>query len=204
MTSGTIDTTELRLLSNILALVLDEHPGQAAAALDTLRRRAANSRVTAGALKNLFDRVSAELPDAAMAPPRAGRTETQRLQQALEVATVQASRFAAENAALQQSLAHAERRLALYHSGEMAQRRELAGMPRPAQKLPAEQRGLGAGMLGGAVFALMAVLLTHDQPAGFARRLHPPALPAWQRATADPAAAPGAPPPPWARAGALP
>jgi hypothetical protein len=164
--SETIDTAELRLLSNILALVLDEQPGQAAAALDALRRRAAHNRVTAGALKNLFERVSLEASDSVAQHQRAARAEAQRLQQELEVVTVQASRFAAENAALHQSLAQAERRLARYDSGEMAQRRELAGMPRAAQPQPPARRGIGAGMLGGVAFAVIALLLSRDQSPG--------------------------------------
>jgi hypothetical protein len=177
----TIDTAELRLLGSILALVLDEQPGQAAAALETLRRRAAQSRITAGALKNLFDRVSTEA--AAAVGQRTARAEAQRLQQELELVTVQASRFAAENAALQQSLAHAQQRLARYDSGEMAQRRELAGMARPAQPQPPDRGGARTGMVGGVVFALMALLLARDQSPGpgFVRRLHPLAEPAWHR-----------------------
>lgn len=182
--NDTIDATELRLLSSILALVLDEQPGQAAAALDTLRRKAAHSRITGGALKNLFEHVSAQ---AVATPPPAPGIEARRLQRELEAATVQASRFAAENAALQHSLAYAERQLARYDAGELAQRRELAGIARAAPpEAPARRHG-AIGLIGGALFALMAMLLAHDQSsgAGFLRRAHPLAQAALRQPAAD-------------------
>ena len=62
-----LDPRETKTLSDILALVLDDQPGPAAAALDRLRQRAGADRVTAGALKNLFVRL-AGLPDAPREP----------------------------------------------------------------------------------------------------------------------------------------
>ncbi|MBR2124459.1 MAG: hypothetical protein IJ934_04720 [Acetobacter sp.] len=50
----TIDPKEIKILSDILALVLEEHPGQSSTALETLRRRAKRNNTTGGAIKNLF------------------------------------------------------------------------------------------------------------------------------------------------------
>ena len=49
-----IDPKEIKILSDILALVLEENPGQSSTALETLRRRAKRHQMTGGALKNLF------------------------------------------------------------------------------------------------------------------------------------------------------
>jgi len=53
-----LDPKEAKTLSDILALVLDDHAGPATAALQKLRQRAQADRVTAGALKNLFARLA--------------------------------------------------------------------------------------------------------------------------------------------------
>ncbi|NPD67093.1 hypothetical protein HN018_05840 [Lichenicola cladoniae] len=49
-----IDPKELKTLSDILALVLEDQPGQAASALEAVRARARRNGITGGALKNLF------------------------------------------------------------------------------------------------------------------------------------------------------
>lgn len=152
MTQTSIDATELRLLSNILALVLDEQPGASTAALETLRRRAAANRVTGGALKNLFDRIATEGGGAARPP----REDVQRLQMDLDTVSLRASRLAAENAALHQRLAEAERNWRI----EMRLRQSMAG-PLPP-KPPPRSRYL-AGVLAGAVLMSTATLLSHDR-----------------------------------------
>ncbi|MBS1102305.1 hypothetical protein JK202_04625 [Gluconobacter sp. Dm-62] len=48
------DPREVKILSDILALVLDEQPGHAASALERIRQMARRDSVTGGALKNLF------------------------------------------------------------------------------------------------------------------------------------------------------
>ena len=53
------DPKEVKLLADILALVLEDQPGQSSSALDAVRRRAQASRITGGAIKNLFLRLSA-------------------------------------------------------------------------------------------------------------------------------------------------
>jgi len=50
----TFDPKEIKVLSDILALVLEESPGSAQNALDALRARARRNNLTGGALKNLF------------------------------------------------------------------------------------------------------------------------------------------------------
>ncbi|MBO1323728.1 hypothetical protein K2X14_00990 [Acetobacter sp. TBRC 12305] len=54
------DPKEVKLLSDILALVLEEQAGQSAAALETLRRRAQRNATTGGALKNLFQTLAVD------------------------------------------------------------------------------------------------------------------------------------------------
>lgn len=49
------DPREIKILSDILALVLDEQPGHAATALERIRQMARRDGVTGGALKNLFN-----------------------------------------------------------------------------------------------------------------------------------------------------
>ncbi|MCH4093504.1 MAG: hypothetical protein LKE96_04220 [Acetobacter peroxydans] len=66
-----LDPKEVKLLSDILALVLEEQQGQAVAALETLRRRAQRNSTTGGALKNLFQIISAD-------PARAQTTDRRR------------------------------------------------------------------------------------------------------------------------------
>ncbi|MFT9016684.1 MAG: hypothetical protein ABF990_13235 [Acetobacter sp.] len=54
------DPKEVKLLSDILALVLEDQVGQSTAALETLRRRAQRNSTTGGALKNLFQTLAAD------------------------------------------------------------------------------------------------------------------------------------------------
>lgn len=48
------DARETKILSDILALALDEQPGVSAAALDAIKQRARADGVTGGALKQIF------------------------------------------------------------------------------------------------------------------------------------------------------
>ncbi len=67
-----IDPKELKILSDILALVLEDQPGQSATALEALRNRAKRNATTGGALKNLFQTIAAD-PEKAK-PVRASKT----------------------------------------------------------------------------------------------------------------------------------
>ncbi len=177
MQGDSLEAADLRQLSGIIALLLDEQPGQAAAALSALRRKAAHERISGGGLKLLFERLASATVPEPMEAPRAMRGEAHRLQHELEEAVVEASRFAAENAALRHSLAQAQLRLERYDAGEMAQRRELAGTSRAAPPLP-DRVGLSLGLVGGVMLTLMAMLLSHDQTGGHAARRGQPMPPA--------------------------
>ncbi|MBE7210187.1 MAG: hypothetical protein INR65_04145 [Gluconacetobacter diazotrophicus] len=71
-----IDPKELKTLSDILALVLEEHPGQAASALEAARARAKRNGITGGALKNLLVAIAPNPPAARAARPRTPRAPT--------------------------------------------------------------------------------------------------------------------------------
>ncbi|NVN35842.1 hypothetical protein [Komagataeibacter swingsii] len=71
--SDTIDPKELKILSDILALVLEEHAGQSENALAAIRTRAKKNQVTGGALKNLFAAIAPNPPPKAAPKPRAPR-----------------------------------------------------------------------------------------------------------------------------------
>lgn len=61
------DPKELKILSDILALVLEDQPGQSATALETIKNRARKNKITGGALKNLFQAIA---PDPSQARPK--------------------------------------------------------------------------------------------------------------------------------------
>lgn len=65
-----LDPKELKVLSDILALVLEDQAGQSAAALEALRTRARRNGMTGGALKNLFTAIAPNPPKRAPASPR--------------------------------------------------------------------------------------------------------------------------------------
>ncbi len=68
-----LDPKELKTLSDILALVLEDQPGQAASALEAVRARARRNGVTGGALKNLFVAIAPNPPARAAPRPRTPR-----------------------------------------------------------------------------------------------------------------------------------
>ncbi|MCE2564331.1 hypothetical protein [Komagataeibacter sp. FNDCF1] len=72
--SDTIDPKELKILSDILALVLEEHAGQSENALAAIRTRARKNGVTGGALKNLFSAIAPNPPQKPPPKQRAPRT----------------------------------------------------------------------------------------------------------------------------------
>lgn len=74
--SGSFDPKELKVLSDILALVLEEQEGQSVAALNALRSRARKSGTTGGALKNLFVAIAPNPPPRAKPRPRATKAES--------------------------------------------------------------------------------------------------------------------------------
>ncbi len=68
-----LDPKELKTLSDILALVLEDQPGQAASALEAVRARARRNGVTGGALKNLFVAIAPNPPARSAPRPRTPR-----------------------------------------------------------------------------------------------------------------------------------
>jgi len=71
MSSSSIDPKELKILSDILALVLEDQPGQASNALDAIRKRAQRNAITGGAIKNLFVAIAPNPPPKASPRSRA-------------------------------------------------------------------------------------------------------------------------------------
>ncbi|MCE2577141.1 hypothetical protein [Gluconacetobacter entanii] len=71
--SDSLDPKELKILSDILALVLEDNPGQSESALSAIRARARKNQTTGGALKNLFTAIAPNPPPRAAAKPRAPR-----------------------------------------------------------------------------------------------------------------------------------
>jgi len=67
------DPKELKILSDILALVLEDQPGQSATALETIKNRARKNNITGGALKNLFQAIA---PDPSQARPKRSTSRT--------------------------------------------------------------------------------------------------------------------------------
>ncbi|MDI2112365.1 hypothetical protein [Commensalibacter nepenthis] len=57
-----IDPKELKVLADILALVLEDQPGQSANALEAIKKRAKKDTITGGALKNLFKHIANDPP----------------------------------------------------------------------------------------------------------------------------------------------
>jgi hypothetical protein len=99
------DPKEIKLLADILALVLEDQPGQSTSALETIRRRAQASRITGGALKNLFLRLNAGNIESEL--ERAERLEgaAQALQRDLAAARLEIAGLQSERHRLQRQLA---------------------------------------------------------------------------------------------------
>ncbi|CUW47523.1 MULTISPECIES: hypothetical protein [Novacetimonas] len=72
--SDSLDPKELKILSDILALVLEDNPGQSENALAAIRTRARKNQMTGGALKNLFAAIAPNPPPRPAAKPRAARS----------------------------------------------------------------------------------------------------------------------------------
>lgn len=70
-----IDPKELKILSDILALVLEEETGQSTNALEAIKKRAKKNTITGGALKNLFQSI-ANNPPKTERPTRSKKTST--------------------------------------------------------------------------------------------------------------------------------
>lgn len=127
-----LDPREVKVLADILALVLEDQPGSSAVALETIQRKARQSRVTGGALKNLFQSIAAqpsekggrtasrsvpETPDAMQASIERLRATNRTLEKALAAANSDAARVQADLAHVQMKLVEAQQ-----HNRGLAQR----------------------------------------------------------------------------------
>ncbi|MBR0559069.1 hypothetical protein [Neokomagataea anthophila] len=101
--SPQLDPRETKILSDILALVLDEQSGTSENALNALKQRATRSNITGGALKNLFTHLIHTVGD----PPHTQRHITQ-LTQRLQKADENMYRTARQNEALRTALHNAK------------------------------------------------------------------------------------------------
>ena len=154
MASPSIDPKELKTLSDILALVLEEQGGQSSAALEALRVRARRSGITGGALKNLFVAIANDPPAKARAAAEVQAAHVRIAQLAADVrdldlqlrtANASAATLQAELDATRQAYAHAQSAL------------------RRIERVRTEQRGkmaLIGGMAGGGI-VLVCVLVLH-------------------------------------------
>lgn len=97
-----LEPREVKVLADILALVLEDQPGSSAVALETLRRKARQSRVTGGALKNLFQSIAAHPPEKAV-----GRTASRPIPDTPEGMQASIERLRATNRTLERALAAA-------------------------------------------------------------------------------------------------
>lgn len=148
-----LDPREIKVLADILALVLEDQPGSSEAALEAVRRKARQNRITGGALKNLFQSMAAHPGEAAERmrsraapdPPEATRSSIDRLRaanQTLERALAAAN---GETARLQAELGHAQAKL-------IEARQQNQGL---AQRWRAGRRE--AGLIGAAIAICVVV-----------------------------------------------
>ncbi|MGD7069174.1 hypothetical protein [Acetobacter sp. AAB5] len=104
-----IDPKELKILSDILALVLEDQPGQSATALEALRSRAKRNATTGGALKNLFQTIAAD-PEKAK-PARASKTRASSRASATKAQTDMSDTYRAQLQELRNNIVSLDRKL---------------------------------------------------------------------------------------------
>ncbi len=92
--SQVFDPKELKTLSDILALVLEDQPGQSASALEAIRARARKNAVTGGALKNLFVAIAPNPP--APRAPRSRATKAAAAPAEMQAARTRISQLTAD------------------------------------------------------------------------------------------------------------
>ena len=168
MASPSIDPKELKTLSDILALVLEEQGGQSSAALEALRVRARRSGITGGALKNLFVAIANDPPAKARAAKdgvvRAPRAKSAAAE--VQAAHVRIAQLAADVRDLDLQLRTANASAATLQAELDATRQAYAHAQsalRRIERVRTEQRGkmaLIGGMAGGGI-VLVCVLVLH-------------------------------------------
>ena len=168
-----IDPKELKTLSDILALVLEEQAGQSQSALDALRLRARKSGITGGALKNLFVAIANDPPkgaarkgDVAAAAGRAPRAKAGSAAAEVQAAHVRIAQLAAETRSLDLQLRTANASVARLEAELDATRQARAHAQASLRRMETarqDQRGKAAllGGMAGGVIVLAAVLVLH-------------------------------------------
>lgn len=76
MNQQQIDPKELKVLADILALVLEDQPGQSSNALEAIKKRAKKNATTGGALKNLFTTIANNPPQRKTSTTQAKKNTT--------------------------------------------------------------------------------------------------------------------------------
>lgn len=158
-----IDPKELKTLSDILALVLEDQPGQAATALEALRVRARRSTVTGGALKNLFVAIANDPPaPAARAPARAPRGKAAEVQ----AAHARIAQLAADMRGLDLELRTARAQVATLQAELDATREARAQAQANLSRVQGSTEGqrmqaVGLGALAGAMGMILLVGVLH-------------------------------------------
>lgn len=196
--SDGLDPREIKVLADILALVLQDQPAQSAVALDTLRRKARQNRVTAGALKNMFQAIAPRPAEAALRI----RAESQ-LPDSPEGMRDSLERLRAANATLERALASANAVAARLQSDVDETQARLAEAHHHNRSL-AERWRAGrrqASWMAGAIALCVVLLLglTMDRlvrPISVRVAAAPAAAPLAATHTRAPARAPAAAPPP--------
>jgi hypothetical protein len=171
MQSPSIDPKELKTLSDILALVLEDQAGQSSSALEALRARARRNGITGGALKNLFVAIANDPPAKARAAavkdgtaPRAPRGKSAAAE--VQAAHVRIAQLAADVRNLDLQLRTANASAATLQAELDATRQAYAhaqSVVRRMEKAGSDQRGkmaLVGGMAGGGI-VLVCVLVLH-------------------------------------------
>lgn len=108
---NTIDPKEVKILSDILALVLEENPGQSSTALETLRRRAQRNNMTGGALKNLFQTLATNPSKAQEASRSHSRGRSTRSTRAKQQANSDADTYRTQLQEMRDNINHLDRQL---------------------------------------------------------------------------------------------
>ena len=163
-----IDPKELKTLSDILALVLEDQAGQSSAALEALRTRARRSGITGGALKNLFVAIANDPPPARS---RAGKEPAARAPRAksaaaeVQAAHVRIAQLAADVRDLDLQLRTANASAATLKAELDATRQAYAHAQsalRRIERARSDQRGRAAlmcGMAGGGIVLVCVLVL---------------------------------------------
>jgi hypothetical protein len=172
-----LDPKELKTLSDILALVLEDQPGQSSSALEALRARARRNAITGGALKNLFVAIANDPPAPkaravrdGTTPARAPRGKAASAAAEVQAAHVRIAQLAADVRHLDLQLRTANASAATLQAELDATRQAYAHAQSALRRVEgsrSDQRGRAAlvcGMAGGGI-VLGCVLLLHA--AGF-------------------------------------